>query len=435
MRSIEIAIVGTGHVGLVTGAAFAEKGHNVLCVDSNEDKIKHLSNHTVPIYEPGLEKLVRQNVAAKRLEFSTSIKSAIDFAKAIFICVPTPSLSSGVTDLTYIESVSREVARHLKSYRVIVDKSTVPVKTGEEVKKVIEKYARKGVEFEVASNPEFLREGQAVNDSLYPDRIVIGVEGKRAEAILREIYAPFNTTIIATDIKSAELIKHAANSFLALKISYANALSAICDIVGADVNEVTRGMGMDKRIGSQFLNAGLGYGGSCFPKDIRAFHAVSKQLGYDFSMLKQIEKINEEAKERFLEKVKKELWVIKDKVLACYGLAFKKNTDDCRESVALAVIKKLLAERAVIRSYDPKAMENAKKELQHKNITFCSSAYEAAKDADCLLILTDWDEFAKLDYKKIKKLMQSPTIIDGRNLLDPVKIRNLGFTYRGMGRP
>lgn len=431
---MNITIIGVGHVGLPTAAAFAQAGHNVLAVDSNKEKIRQLSNNIIPLYEPDLEVLVKNNIKAKKLGFSCSIKEGVEFGQVIFICVPTPTLQNGKTDLTYIEAVSREIAKYLKSYKVIVDRSTVPVNTGNEVKRLIKKYSNQGVDFDVASNPEFLREGQAVNDCLNPERVVIGTENTKAEKLLKEVYSPFKTNVITTDIKSAELIKHAANSFLAMKISYVNALSAICDRVGADIDKVALGIGMDKRIGPHFLQAGIGYGGSCFPKDIRAFNSIAKELGYDFQILKEVEKINLDSKERFINKVEKELWVLNGKVIACLGLAFKKDTDDIRESVAISIVRELLEKNAIIRAYDPKANENAKSELNNKNITFFKSALEACKGADCLLILTDWEEFKKLDYKKIKSVMQHPTVIDGRNHLDHIALKKLGFTYIGMGR-
>src|SRR6516162_831509 len=430
---MNISIIGTGHVGLITGACLAERGHKVLCVDSDERKVKLLKSHKMPIFEPGLEPLVLRNAKAGRLRFGGSNEDAVDFGKVVFICVPTPPTPSGGADLSYVESVSRDIARSMKDYRLIVEKSTVPVRTGGHVRSVIGKYARKGVDFDVASNPEFLREGSAIADTLHPDRVVFGVETRRAEMVLRDVYKPFKAPIVVTDIKSAELIKHASNSFLALKISYANALAAVCERAGASVTEVVRGMGMDPRIGQSFLNAGIGYGGSCFPKDVAAFEAISRDLGYDFGLLREVMKVNQDARELFLKKVEEELWIVKGKVICALGLSFKPNTDDLRESVGLAVVQRLTERGAKVRAYDPQAMEKAKAHL--KDVTLCASAYEAAQGADCALLLTEWDEFAGLDWKKMKKAMAHPTLIDGRNLFDPAKMRELGVTYRSVGRP
>jgi len=430
---MNISIIGTGHVGLITGACFAERGHRVLCVDSDERKIKLLKSRTMPIYEPGLEPVVLRNMKAGRLRFGGTNADAVHFGKVVFICVPTPPTPSGGADLSYIESVSRDIARSLSQYRLVVEKSTVPVRTGGHVKSVITKYAKKGVDFDVASNPEFLREGSAIQDTLHPDRIVFGVETPRAETVLREVYKPFKAPIVVTDIKSAELIKHASNSFLALKISYANALAAVCERAGASVTEVVRGMGMDARIGQSFLNAGIGYGGSCFPKDVAAFEAISRDLGYEFGILREVIKVNQEARERFVKKVEQELWIVKGKTIAAFGLSFKPNTDDLRESVAMAVVQRLASQGAQVRAYDPQAMEKAKAVLP--GVTFCRSPQEAATGADCALLLTEWDEFRKLDFAKLKKVMAHPTVIDGRNIYDPEKMKELGFTYRSVGRP
>ncbi|HVR82717.1 MAG TPA: UDP-glucose/GDP-mannose dehydrogenase family protein [Planctomycetota bacterium] len=430
---MNISIIGTGHVGLITGACLAERGHKVLCVDSDERKVKLLKSQKMPIYEPGLEPLVLRNMKAGRLKFGGSNADAVAFGKVVFICVPTPPTASGGADLSYIESVSRDIARSLNDYRLVVEKSTVPVRTGGHVRSVIGKYAKKGADFDVASNPEFLREGSAIEDTLHPDRIVFGVETRRAEMVLRDVYKPFKAPIVVTDIKSAELIKHASNSFLALKISYANALAAVCERSGASVTEVVRGMGLDKRIGSSFLSAGIGYGGSCFPKDVAAFEAISRDLGFDFGLLREVMKVNHESRERFLKKVEEELWIVKGKIICALGLSFKPNTDDLRESVGLAVVQRLAERGAKVRAYDPQAMEKSKAHL--KDVTLCSGPYEAAQGADCALLLTEWDEFRNLDWKKMKKAMAHPTLIDGRNLFDPAKMRELGFTYRSVGRP
>jgi UDPglucose 6-dehydrogenase len=430
---MNVSIIGTGHVGLVTGACLAARGHRVLCVDSDEKKIKLLRSGRMPIYEPGLEALVLRGVKAGRLKFGGSNAEATSFGKVVFICVPTPPTPSGGADLSYIEAVSREIAGSLDGYRLIVEKSTVPVRTGEHVKTVITKYARKGSEFDVASNPEFLREGAAIDDTLHPDRIVFGAETPRAEATLRELYKPFKAPIVVTDIKSAELIKHASNSFLAMKISYANMLAAVCEKSGASVTEVVRGMGMDARIGGSFLNAGIGYGGSCFPKDVAAFEAISRDLGCEFGLLRETQRVNAESRARFLKKIEEELWIVKGKTIAALGLSFKPETDDLRESVAMEVVRGLVQQGARVRAYDPKAMEKARALL--KDVTFCGSALEAAAGADCALLLTEWDEFRTLDLRKLKKAMAHPTMLDGRNLYDPARMRAMGFTYRSVGRP
>jgi len=430
---MKISVIGTGHVGLVTGACFAERGHRVLCVDVDKDKVAKLRRGVLSIYEPGLEDLVRRHVKAGRLRFGTSNAEAVAFGTVVFICVPTPPRPDGTADLSFMESVSRDIAKSLKEYRLIVDKSTVPVHTGEKVKQVITKHAPRGVPFDVASNPEFLREGAAVQDTLHPDRIVFGVESHRAEKVLREVFEPFKAPVLSTDIKSAELIKHASNSFLALKISYANALAAVCDLAGADVQMVTRGMGMDKRIGLSFLNPGIGYGGSCFPKDVAAFEAISRELGYDFRLLREVQRLNDEARDLFLKAIERELWIVKGKRIAAFGLSFKPDTDDVRESVALKVVQALKDRGADVRAYDPQAMPRAKEAIP--GLKTARSPYEAAKGADCALLLTEWSEFRELDLGKLKKAMAHPTLIDGRNLYDPEKMKEAGFVYRSVGRP
>jgi UDPglucose 6-dehydrogenase len=430
---MNVSVIGTGHVGLVTGACLAERGHKVLCVDKDERKIKTLRSGRMPIYEPGLGQVVKRNVKAGRLRFGGTNADAVAFGKVVFISVPTPPTPSGGADLSFIEAVSRDIAAALPDYRLVVEKSTVPVRTGLHVKAVISKYAKKGADFDVASNPEFLREGSAVEDTLNPDRIVFGVETRRSEMVLRDLYKAFKAPVVVTDIRSAELIKHASNSFLALKISFANALAAVCEKAGANVQEVVRGMGLDERIGPRFLQAGIGYGGSCFPKDVAAFEAISRDLGYEFGLLREVQRINQEARDRFVKKVEEELWIVKGKTIAAWGLSFKPDTDDLRESVALAVVQRLQSLGARIRAYDPQAMEKAKGVL--KDVVFCGSAEEAAAGADCLLLLTDWPEFRDQDFARLRKVMAHPTLLDGRNLYDPAKMRELGFTYRSVGRP
>src|SRR6516225_5846038 len=353
---MNISIIGSGYVGLVTGACFADVGHTVICLDNDEAKIKTLQAGRIPIYEPGLEEIVHRNVSAHRLHFSSSIREGVENSQIIFIAVPTPPQPNGDVDLSFIEKVSREIADVLTDYRVIVDKSTVPVKTGERVAETIKRYNRHGAKFDVVSNPEFLREGCAIQDLMHPDRIVIGAQSQHAIDLMKKVYEPFMAPVLVTGINSAELIKHAANSFLALKISYINAISAICDASGADVEKVADGIGADRRIGRSFLNAGLGYGGSCFPKDIAAFIHISEQLGAPFTLLKEVQQINKAQRERFVKKIRDTLWVLKDKKIAIWGLTFKPDTDDVRSSVAIDVANDLLREGAVVQAYDPKAM-------------------------------------------------------------------------------
>jgi UDPglucose 6-dehydrogenase len=431
---MKLTIIGSGYVGLTTGACFAEVGHHVLCVDNDPLKVETLLAGQIPIYEPGLEAMVKKNVAAKRLRFTTSSEEGVDHGEVLFIAVPTPPQPDGSVDLSFIEKVAREISQFLGSYRVIVDKSTVPVRTGDRVAQTIRRYAKPGVEFDVVSNPEFLREGSAVADLMKPDRIVIGGNSDRALALMQKVYEPFVSPVLVTDINSAELIKHAANSFLALKISYINALSEICEASGADVLKVAEGIGADKRIGRDFLNAGLGYGGSCFPKDIAAFIAISEQMGIPFNLLKEVQHINKRQLDRFLDSIREALWVLKDKKLAVWGIAFKPNTDDVRSSVAADLVEKLVAEGASVSVYDPKAMEKAQGLACADKITFATSALEAARGAEALIIATEWAEFASVDLAELREVMHTPLIFDGRNLIDPVAAADFGFQYRGIGR-
>ena len=428
---MNLAIVGSGYVGLVTGACFAEVGHRVICVDNDLKKVHQLQDGNIPIYEPGLEELVKKNVSAGRLTFTASIGEAIATSKVIFIAVPTPPQPDGSVDLSFVEGVAREIAVHIKDYCIVVDKSTVPVKTGEKVAQTINRYNPQA-DIDVVSNPEFLREGSAVEDLMKPDRIVIGVSSDRAVGPMTEIYAPFKAPIMITDLNSAELIKHASNSFLALKISYINAVAAICEASGANIERVAEGMGADKRIGRAFLNAGIGYGGSCFPKDLSAFIRISDDLGYNFHLLKEVEAINHGQKERFLKKIRETLWVLRHKKIGVLGLAFKGNTDDVRSSVAISVIQQLLAEGAEVRAYDPKAMEKARTLVP--DVKLVSQPEEVADGVDALLILTEWNDFKILPWAAMKKRMLSPLLFDGRNLLDPEEMRRLGFTYTSIGR-
>jgi len=431
---MDISIIGSGYVGLVTGACFADVGHNVICVDNDEAKIKTLRAGRIPIYEPGLEEIVYRNVSAHRLHFSSSIREGVDKSQIIFIAVPTPPQPNGDVDLSFIEKVSREIANVLTDYRVIVDKSTVPVKTGERVAETIKRYNQHGAKFDVVSNPEFLREGCAIRDLMHPDRIVIGAQSQHAVDLMKKVYEPFMAPVLVTGINSAELIKHAANSFLALKISYINAISAICDASGADVEKVADGIGMDRRIGRQFLNAGIGYGGSCFPKDVAAFIHISEQLGVPFTLLKEVQRINDGQKERFLKLIRDTLWVLREKKIAVWGLTFKPDTDDVRSSVAIELVDGMLREGAHVSVYDPKGMEKARELKAVADAKFAASALEAADGAEALVIATEWSEFANIDFAAVKKRMTTPIVFDGRNLLNPETMGELGFHYHSIGR-
>ncbi|MCB1230735.1 MAG: UDP-glucose/GDP-mannose dehydrogenase family protein [Verrucomicrobiae bacterium] len=430
---MKLTIIGSGYVGLTTGACFAEVGHEVMCVDNDPKKIETLLAGDIPIYEPGLAEMVTSNVAAGRLKFTTDTPEGVRHGDVVFIAVPTPPNPDGSVDLKFIEKVAREISPAIDSYKVIVDKSTVPVKTGEKVAETIKRYAP-DADFDVVSNPEFLREGSAVEDLMKPDRIVIGANSDRAMAAMQKVYEPFHAPVLATDIASAELIKHAANSFLALKISYINAVSAICEASGADVELVAEGIGMDKRIGRQFLNAGLGYGGSCFPKDIAAFIAISDELGVPFTLLKEVERINADQLERFLKRLREKLWVLEEKKIAVWGLAFKQNTDDIRCSVALDLVEKLVAEGAEVRAYDPKAMDRVRALPLAEKITLTDDPIAACEGAEALVVATEWPQFARADFAKVKEKMLSPLVFDGRNLLDPKTMISLGFEYQAIGR-
>ncbi len=431
---MDLSIIGSGYVGLVTGACFADVGHNVICVDNDAAKIEALKAGKVPIYEPGLEEVIHRNVSAHRLRFSGSIQEGVDNSQIVFIAVPTPQQANGDVDLSYIEKVAREIAGVLTDYRVIVDKSTVPVKTGEKVAESIKRYNRHGAKFDVVSNPEFLREGCAVGDLMHPDRIVIGAQSEHAVDLMKKVYEPFMAPILVTDINSAELIKHAANSFLALKISYINAVSAICEASGADVEKVADGIGMDRRIGRTFLNAGIGYGGSCFPKDIAAFITISEQLGVPFNLLKEVQRINTMQKERFLKMIREALWVLRDKKIAVWGLTFKPDTDDTRSSVAIDLVADMIREGAHVTAYDPKGMPKAHDVKEIAAAHLASSALDAVEGAEALIIATEWTEFANVDLAVVKEKMTTPIVFDGRNLFDPETMAQLGFHYYSIGR-
>lgn len=429
---MKVCVIGTGYVGLVTGVCLADLGNNVICVDNDSKKVEKLENNVMPIYEAGLEELVLKNKKEGRLIFSTSISQGVKQSDIIFICVSTPPKHNGEADLSAVANVSREIALHMDSYKIIVDKSTVPVETGEKVAETIKRYNKHHIDFDVVSNPEFLREGSAIYDTMHPDRIVIGTDSNRAAKILQELYSPLSAPIIITDIKSAEIIKHASNSFLAMKISYINAISNICERAGADVKKVAEGMGLDRRIGSGFLDAGIGYGGSCFPKDVSAFIKISEKLNYDFKLLKMVEEINLQQRRIFVKKIEDTLWVVNDKIIGILGLSFKPNTDDIRSAPSIDIIEALQKEGAKIRAYDPQAMENAKTFL--KNVTYCKDPYEAASGSDALVILTEWDEFKHLDLEKIRHLLSHPIIIDGRDMFNPKEMESFGFIYKSVGR-
>jgi UDPglucose 6-dehydrogenase len=431
---MDISIIGSGYVGLVTGACFADVGHNIICVDNDARKIEALQAGRVPIFEPGLEEIIHRNVSAHRLRFSGSIREGVDNSQIVFIAVPTPQQPNGDVDLSFIEKVSREIAGTLTDYRVIVDKSTVPVKTGQRVAESIKRYNRHGAKFDVVSNPEFLREGCAVGDLMHPDRVVIGAQSEHAIDLMKKVYEPFMAPILVTDINSAELIKHAANSFLALKISYINAVAAICAASGADVEKVADGIGMDHRIGRQFLNAGIGYGGSCFPKDVAAFIAISEQLGVPFNLLKEVQRINASQKERFLKLIRETLWVLREKKIAVWGLTFKPDTDDIRSSVAIDLVADMLREGAHVTVYDPKAMHKAREIETIAAANFASSALEAVAGAEALVIATEWSEFGNVDLAVVKEKMTTPIIFDGRNLFNPETMGQVGFHYYSIGR-
>ena len=429
---MKIAIVGSGYVGLVTGTCFAEMGNNVICVDNNPDRIKLLEQGKIPFYEPGLQELVTKNIKEGKLTFTNKIGDAVKKSEIIFIAVGTPPRPNGEADLSYVENVAREIAEHLDSYKVVVEKSTVPVETGEKVALTIRRHNKHNAEFDVVSNPEFLREGSAIEDFLKPDRIVVGVSSERAANVMKKLYGPLNAPIIVTDIKSAEIIKHASNSFLAAKISFINAIANICELSGANVQQVSEGMGYDKRIGKSFLYAGIGYGGSCFPKDVDAFVKIAESKGYDFGLLKEVQKINKDQRKKFIKKIEDALWVTKGKTIALWGLAFKPETDDLREAPSIDIISCLQKEGTTIRAYDPVAADNMKKLFP--DITYCKDPLEAVTGADALVVVTEWDEFKKIDLSKVKSLLKYPLVVDGRNIYDPDKMEKLGFHYISIGR-
>lgn len=455
-KSVQIAVVGSGYVGLVAAVCFAEMGHNVICVDNDEHKVAALQAGDTLIHEDHLPDLLARHRNNAKVRFMTDLAEATRESDAIFIAVGTPQSDSGDADLSYVEAVACEIARSLSSYKVIIEKSTVPVYTNEWVRRTIE---RNGVDhhlFDVVSNPEFLREGTAVADFLHPDRIVVGSDSDRAAAVLNNIYAPLTTgeyyqrpdaiagsctpakppSVLFTSTKSAEIIKHASNAFLALKISFINAVSNLCEVADANVEQVARGMGLDSRIGPKFLRPGIGYGGSCFPKDVAAFRSVAEKLGIEFNLLTEIEKINTQQKKRFLAKVRSALWTLRGKRIGVLGLAFKGGTDDIRESPAIDLVEMLLAEGCTVAAFDPAAIQRTREVLPETgNLCYVADAYAAAQDADAVLILTDWSEFAELDLARLRSVLRYPIVIDGRNLYDPEDMARHGLTYISVGRP
>jgi UDPglucose 6-dehydrogenase len=429
---MNVCVIGTGYVGLVTGAVFADLGNEVYCVDNDKRKIEMLNRGEMPIYEPGLKEMVRRNVEDGRLFFFTSVARGIKSAKVIFIAVGTPSGANGETDLSAVEAVAKEIALHLDDYKIIVNKSTVPVGTGNIVRNVIEKYQRTDVVFDVVSNPEFLKEGCAIADCLYPDRIVIGVPNHHVAMALLELYAPLERPMLITDVESAEVIKYASNAFLATKISLINFIANLCEKAGADVSLVAKGMGYDSRIGKDFLQAGLGYGGSCFPKDTLSLLHTARNYGEDASLLEAVIRINQERVPKFVARIEQKLNPIEGKVVGVLGLAFKPNTDDLRDAKSLEIINNLLKKKAIIRVYDPVAMENASTIL--KNVTFCKNAYEVAQGADALVIVTDWNEFKLLNLEKLRQEMRKPYLFDGRNIYNKERAERAGFEYFCIGK-
>lgn len=430
---MNIAVIGAGYVGLVTAACFANLGHRVINIDNDRRKLALLRKGKPHFYEPGLEELIRKNVKEGRLSFAAEIGKAVSLSDVVFIAVGTPPRDDGGADLSAIEAVARQVASTLGSrHKLIIEKSTVPVSTGVKIRQTLRQYASKSAHFDVASNPEFLREGTAIHDFMNPDRIIVGADSAKAKEVLTALYKSVKAPLVITDLNSAEIIKHASNSFLAMKISFINAVSRICELTGADIQMVAHGMGLDSRIGKKFLNAGIGFGGFCFPKDLAAFVHISETLGYDFTLLKVVQDINASQVKHFLKKIEDELWNVRGKKVAVWGLAFKPDTDDMRYAPSLEIISFLKSRGAAVSVYDPQAMDKAREVLPA--VRYAKSAYDACKGADCLLVVTEWSEFKDADLKRVKKLMRQPTVIDGRNIYDPAGMKSLGFVYRSMGR-
>lgn len=429
---MNVCVIGTGYVGLVTGAVFADLGNEVVCVDKDEAKVAMLNRGEMPIYEPGLKEMVKRNMEENRISFTTSIAEGVKRALVVFIAVGTPPKENGETDLRFVESAAKEIAKHMDGYKIIVNKSTVPVGTGDFVKRTIEANGPAGLEFDVVSNPEFLKEGTAISDSLFPERIVIGAPNQHVAMALLELYAPLEVPMLITDVESAEMIKYASNAFLAMKISFINSVANICEKAGADITQVAKGMGYDSRIGKEFLQAGLGFGGSCFPKDTLSLLYVARKFGEDTTMLESIVQVNHDRVPRFVRRIEERLGELKGKTIGVLGLAFKANTDDLRDAKSIEIIRAMTEAGAKIRVYDPIAMDNAKGYLN--GVTYCRNAYEAAADCDALVVVTDWNEFKLLNLEKVRDSMRQPLVFDGRNMYQPDKMRKIGFEYHSIGR-
>jgi UDPglucose 6-dehydrogenase len=430
---MNVAVVGTGYVGLVTGAVFADLGNDVVCVDKDVAKIDGLRAGRMPIYEPGLEELVARNVADGRLTFTTDLADAVHRSDIIFIAVGTPPKVTGESDLSAVEEVAHGIAESLDRYKVIVNKSTVPVGTGDVVRTIIERNRRRPVNFDVVSNPEFLREGSAIEDTLRPDRIVVGAPSQQVAMTLLELYAPLERPMIITDVYSAEIIKYASNAFLATKISFINEIANLCELAGGDVTQVVKGMGLDPRIGAAFLNAGLGYGGSCFPKDTDALIQTAAALGYELRTLRAVVDVNRERTQRLVALIRKVLDPLDGQVIAVLGLAFKPKTDDMREARSVELIARLVEAGVRVRAYDPVAMDNARRTLP-ASVEYCQSSYEAAEGADAVVVVTEWNEFKLLNLERLRQVMRRPLVFDGRNIYEPERMRRLGFEYHSVGR-
>ncbi|HUJ12461.1 MAG TPA: UDP-glucose/GDP-mannose dehydrogenase family protein [Thermoanaerobaculia bacterium] len=431
---MDIAVIGTGYVGLVTGAGLADFGNDVICVDIDEKKIAALKNGTIPIYEPGLDKIVSRNVSEGRLRFSTDLGGAIRSSRAIFIAVGTPPKADGSADLRYVEEVARTIAQHMNGPKLVITKSTVPIGTGRMIEGILAK-AGNGHKGAVVSNPEFLREGSAIEDFMKPDRVVIGASDEESIALMKEIYAPLHSLeipFVVTNVESSELIKYASNGFLATKISFINEIAVLCELIGGDVQDVARGVGLDSRIGPKFLQAGPGFGGSCFPKDTLAVADIARRYGYEFQIIEAVLRVNDNIKQRMVGKVTRALGDVKGKTIAILGLAFKPETDDMRDSPTIPLITGLQKEGASVRAYDPQAMENARRIFS--NVAFCHDAYQTAEGADALVIATEWNEFRALKLERIRSVVKQPVIIDLRNVYDPARMKSEGFTYVSVGR-